>query len=106
MTIEDIRKLSLEYAKGHVQTGPAWRKPSKRKRRTQPGRQETYAEWFARSLKGGKGGPPSPSMQIIPPNRPRPIQSPPSGPGTAVAIDHETDAYRHQDPGDDGIPPW
>ena len=32
--------------------------------------------------------------------------APPSGLGTAVAIDHETDAYRHQDPGDDGIPPW
>lgn len=76
MTIEEIRALSLEYAKGHVQIGPEFRGPKVRGRR----RQQSYAEWFARSLRLGKKAGKAPDVQ--------------------------TNAYLRQDAGDDGLPPW
>jgi hypothetical protein len=84
MTIEEIRKRSLEYAKGHVQTGPAWRRPSKRHRRLERHGQGSFVDWFADSLENGKkaGHPP------------------------AVSIPQQTNAYLHQDPDDDGSVPW
>jgi hypothetical protein len=85
MTIDEIRKLSLEYAKGHVKTGPAWRSEKKKHLKKKNRKPETYAQWFARSLVQGKRAGP-------PPNPPRP-----SG---------QTDAYKHQPPGDDGVAPW
>ena len=90
MTIEEIRKLSLEYAKGHVKTGPTYRTPKKKHKRRAPGRprndKETYAEWFARSLVFGAAAGEAPT--------------------NAQAIERQTDAYKHQAPGDDGIAPW
>lgn len=82
MTIEEIRKLSLEYAKGHVKTGPTWRTPrrnrAKERRRAKP---ETYAHWFGRSLKKGRHAGP-------PPKQP----------------DVQTNAYLKNSPGE--LPPW
>lgn len=93
MTIEEIRQLSLEYARGHVKTGPVYRtlqkKHFRRRRaldRLTVAATESYAEWFARSLVFGKAAGPPPSK--------------------AVSIPHQTDAYKHQPPGDDGIAPW
>ena len=55
MNIEEIRRLSLEYAKGHVKTGPTFRTPKKKRNRLPL----TYAEWFALSLAGKtRRGPP------------------------------------------------
>jgi len=69
MHINEIRRISLEYAKGHVKTGKAFRTPrvnqSKRRRLA---RQRTFAEWFADSLVRGKAaGPiPEPAKRIQP----------------------------------------
>jgi hypothetical protein len=80
MTIDQIRQLSLEYAKGHVQTGPAFRTPrinrSAARRRARP---LTMAEWFAQSSRHG-----------------RKAGSPPQ----------QTNAYLTQDSGDDDRAPW
>lgn len=101
MTIEAIRKLSLEYAAGHVRTGGTWRLAGHKKVR-----KETYAEWFAKSLvQGKKAGPP--------PNEPGAPQKP-SWANKKVfkkerksrANDPITDAHLRQDPGDDGKVPW
>jgi hypothetical protein len=81
MTIDEIRRTSLEYAKGNVRTGPLFRTPrvnrSKQRRRSQ---QRTYAEWFADSLKHGRRTGKPPDVQV--------------------------DTYRTQNAGDDGKAPW
>jgi hypothetical protein len=81
MKIEEIRSLSLEYAKGTF-ARPA-RRPRGNKLRH---RKETYAEWFARSLENGKRAGPPPRTPKVP--------------------DKQLDNYKCQDPGDDGKPPW
>lgn len=72
MNIEEIRRRSLEYAKGHVKTGPTWRTPKKKRKGRKP---LAYAEWFALSLKDGKphGGPPRKNWE---PRQPRPDSLP------------------------------
>lgn len=63
---------------------------------------ETYSQWFARSLQGRTG--PQPKQEALfphsaPANAPRGRKPPRTS-------DVQTDAYLHQDPEDDGNPPW
>lgn len=154
MTIDQIRRLSLEYAKGHVKTGEFWRTEKS---------PQTYAEWFAASLKdpvkAGKFKPKIPWREGDPCNNcktpiVRKVHSKPPKEklggywfewwfvcpkcnrmfmvesakryfgvaprvagkaendfsdykyGPPRAIDEPTNAYLHQDPGDDGKVPW
>ena len=73
MTIEEIRQQSLEYAKGHVKTGPSFRT---RRVNTAKERRRAALDEFKVSI------------------------------GMAVEIPVQTDAYKHQDAGDDGKAPW
>lgn len=70
MNIEEIRRRSLEYAKGHVKTGPAWRT---RKKNRKSKKRWTYAEWFALSLEGKTKKPPPSHWE---PRQPRPDSLP------------------------------
>ncbi len=105
MDINEIRQLSLEYAKGNMKTGEAFRGP-----KVKPERKQTYAEWFAKSLQIGRragkaphgGNPPPPkwSREAQAQNdRNRALGKP------AWNV-RQLDDYKRQDAGDDGLPPW
>lgn len=88
MNIEEIRRISREYAKGDYV-----RRPSRNKKKRNC--KETFAQWFARSLESPNGAGPPPQQAY----EARPL----TGPGI---IHKQTDAYLRQDPDCDGKEPW